>query len=113
MLSNFPSVPTVLYQFLTCIALSDADLRFSLMLTKACVIEEETKWAAWLYHWCNQSIHLTEGVTVMSLPASHLQKISLHMNHQCKIAPNKIIVLIYSLAHHLCKFWIFYEPRWV
>jgi len=105
MVSNFPSVPAVLYQFLTCIALSVADLCFSLMLTKASAVEEETKWAAWLYHRCNQSKHLTEGVTVMSLSASLLQKISLHMNDLCKIAPNKIIVLINSLAHHLCKMW--------
>jgi len=43
MVSNFPSVPTVLHQFLTCIALSDVHLRFSLMLTKASAVEEETK----------------------------------------------------------------------
>jgi len=66
------------------------DLRFSLvLLRKASAVEEETKWAAWLYHRCNQSIHLTEGVTVMSHSASVLQKISMHMNHLCEIASNR------------------------
>jgi len=58
------------------------------LLTKAGAVEEETKWAAWWYHWCNQSVHLTEGVIVMSLSASLLQKISMHMNHLCEIALN-------------------------
>jgi len=49
------------------------------MLRKASAVEEETKWAAWLYHWCNQAIYLTAGVTVMSLFASPLQKISMHV----------------------------------
>jgi len=52
----------------TCIALGDVDLHFSLVsLRKASAVEVETEWAAWLCHRCNQSMHLTEGVTVMSL----------------------------------------------
>ena len=44
MVSNFSSVPTVFHQFLTCIALDDVDLRFSLMLLrKASAVEEETE----------------------------------------------------------------------
>ena len=44
MVSNFSSVPTVFYQFLTCVALGDVDLRFSLMsLRKASAVEEETE----------------------------------------------------------------------
>ena len=43
-MSNFPSVPTVLHQFLTCIALGDVHLRFSLVLLRtASAVEEETK----------------------------------------------------------------------
>ena len=52
----------------TCITQGDVDLHFSLVsLRKTSAVEEETKWASWLYHRCNQSMHLTEGVTVMSL----------------------------------------------
>jgi len=44
----------------TCIAQGDVDLHFSLMLVrKTIAVEEETEWAAWLYHRCNQSMHLT------------------------------------------------------
>jgi hypothetical protein len=43
--SDFSSLPIVFRQFFTCIALSDVDLCFSLMmLRKASVVEEETKW---------------------------------------------------------------------
>jgi len=80
--SNF-SVPIVFRQFFTWVTLGDVDLRFSLMLRKA--VEEETKLGACLYHRCNQSIHWTDGVTVVSLSASLLQKISVHMNHVCEI----------------------------
>jgi len=34
--------------------------------------EVETKWATWLYHQFNQSIHVTDGVIVKSLSASLL-----------------------------------------
>jgi len=87
--SNFPSVPIVFHQFVTCIALGDLDLHFSLMIRKGTAVEGETKWAAWLYHWCSQSVHLTEGVIVMSLSAGLLKKISVHMNYLCKIAWNQ------------------------
>ena len=74
---NFSSVPIVFRRFFTWIALGDADLRFPLILVrKVNGVEEETKWSVWLYHQRNQSIHVTEGVTVTSLPASLLQKIS-------------------------------------
>jgi len=44
MVSNFSSVPTVIHQFLTWIALGDVDLHFSLMsLRKASGVEEETE----------------------------------------------------------------------
>jgi len=43
-MSNFPSVPTVLHQFLTWIALGDVHLGFSLVLLRtASAVEEETK----------------------------------------------------------------------
>jgi len=55
-MTNFSSIPIIFCQFFTLITLSDADFTFSLMLIrKANAVEEETKWAAWLYHQCNQS----------------------------------------------------------
>jgi len=57
--SNFCSVPIAFHQFFTSIALGDVDLCFSLMLwRKGSAVEEETKWAAWLHHRCNLSLHL-------------------------------------------------------
>jgi hypothetical protein len=81
-------------------------LHFSLMLLrKASAVEGETRLAAWLYHRCNQSIHWTEGVTVMSLSASLLQKIILHMDHLCEIALNRKLLRKFEKC---CKFsgWI-------
>jgi hypothetical protein len=43
--SNLSSVPAVCHHLFTCIALGDADLLFSVMLTKASAVEEETKLA--------------------------------------------------------------------
>jgi hypothetical protein len=40
------------------------------LVTKANVVEGGTTSAAWLYHQCNQSIHITDGMTVTSLSAS-------------------------------------------
>jgi len=46
-------------------------------------------------------MHLTEGVTVMSLYASLLQKISLRMNHLCEIALNRKLLCKFERC---CKF---------
>jgi len=57
--------------FFTWIALGNVDLRFSLILaSKVNAVEWGTTSAAWLYHQLNQSIHLTDGVTVTSLSGS-------------------------------------------
>lgn len=71
-----PSVPIVPCHFLTGIALDDVDLHFSLMVWKTDATEEETTPATWLYHQRNQSMHVTDGVTVRSLSASLLKKLS-------------------------------------
>ena len=84
--SNFSSVLIVLCQFFTWIALGYVDLHFSFNTN---AIEEETASAAWLYHQHNQSVHVTDGVTVMSLSASLLQKISVATNHLCQIVLNR------------------------
>jgi hypothetical protein len=42
--SNFSSVPIVIHQLFTCIAVGDVDLRFlHMLLRKASAVEEETK----------------------------------------------------------------------
>jgi hypothetical protein len=84
-MSNFSSLPMTFCQFFTWIALDDADLRFSLIANAG---EEETQWATWLYHQCYQSIHMTVGMTLTSLSASLLQKISSAMDCPCQIALN-------------------------
>jgi len=67
----------VLRQFCTWIALGDVDFRFSLIfLSKANDEEGGITWADCLCHQCNQSIHVTEGVTMMSLSASLQHKTS-------------------------------------
>lgn len=62
---------------------------------------EEATWTMWLYHHCNQSIHVTDGMTMMSLSASLLHKISMGTEHLCRIALNR------KLPHKFrewCKF---------
>jgi hypothetical protein len=76
-------------RFFTWIALGDVDICFCLiLLRKAIAVEEETKWAACWYHERNQSIHVTDGVTMTSLSGSLLQKISAAMDHLCQIVLN-------------------------
>lgn len=75
--SNCTSILIVFRWFFTPVALGDANLGFSFMLArKANAVEEKIKWAAWLFHHLHQSIHVTDGMTVMSLPAGLLQKIT-------------------------------------
>jgi hypothetical protein len=81
---------------------------FSFMLRKASAVEEETKWAAWLNHRCNQAKNWTAGVTVMSLFASLLQKISMHMDLLCKIAFNWNILCQFEKC---CKFSSLFKAK--
>ena len=61
--SNFSSLLIAFCQFFTWIALGNVDLCFSLIwVTKTNAVEGETTSAAWLYHQCNQSIHMTDGI---------------------------------------------------
>jgi hypothetical protein len=78
-MSDFSSLLIVSHWFFTWIALGDVDLPYSLMLArKTNAVEEETKWAMWMYDQRNQSIHMTDGVIEMSVSAG-LQKISVAM----------------------------------
>jgi hypothetical protein len=56
---------------------------------KANDAEEETMQVTCLYHECNQSIQVIDGVTVMSLSASLLQKISVATDRLCQVALNR------------------------
>jgi len=56
-----------------------------MFVTKAIAVEEETKRATWLCHQLNQPMYMTNGVTVTSLSASLLQKISAAIDHICQI----------------------------
>jgi len=57
-------------------ALGDVDLHFSLILvTKANPVEQGITSAASLYHRCNQSMHVTDGMAVLSLAVSIQHKI--------------------------------------
>jgi len=61
------------------------------MLVKtANAFEEKSKRVTRLYHQCsNHFIHVTDGVTVTSLPASLLQKINQTIDHLCQVKLNK------------------------
>jgi hypothetical protein len=74
------------------IPLGDVDFHFSFIWVSE---------AGCLYQQCNQSIHVTDGMTVTSLSASLLNKISVAMDHLCQITMNK------KLSHKFgkwCKF---------
>lgn len=51
-------------------------------------MEEETSLVASLYHQHNQSILVTDGISVMSLSAGLLQKTSMATDHLYQIALN-------------------------
>jgi len=46
----------------------------------------------WLYHQCNQSTYMTDGMTVPSCSASPLLKINVVMDHVCQITLNEILL---------------------
>jgi hypothetical protein len=50
------------------------------MLIRKTHAVEEPKWPLWLYDQYNQSINVTDGMSVMSLPASLLEKVGVTMD---------------------------------
>ena len=105
---NFSSVLTVSHWFFTRIALGDVDLRFSLILvTKVSAVEGGITFATWLYHQCNQSTHLTDGMTVTSLSASLQHKKSAARDHVFHITLNQ------KLLHKFKKWCKFSSHIWV
>ena len=57
-----------------------------MLVRKDNAAEEETTGDKSLYHYHNQCIHVTDGVTVLSLSASLLQKIRAVTGCLCQIA---------------------------
>jgi hypothetical protein len=99
--SNFSSVLIASHWFFTWLVLGDIRLCFSLTIVRiSSAVEEEMKWALWLYHQCIQNIHVTNGITVISLCASLLQKKRAATDRLCQIALNRIL---------LCKFEKWYK----
>jgi hypothetical protein len=81
------SVCIVFHRFFSWVALGDVDLYFSLMLArKACAVEEEIKRATSEYRQHNQSTCVTVGVTVTSISAVFLQKMSAATGCLCQVA---------------------------
>jgi hypothetical protein len=65
-LCNFSSVLIVLHWIFNWIALDDVDLWLTHFVKKKPMLIS----FVWLYHHCNQSIHMTNDMTVTLLPAS-------------------------------------------
>jgi hypothetical protein len=101
--SNFSWVTIFFHQFFTWISLDDVDWHISFMLArKDNALQVATKWALWLCHHYNQSIHMTDRVTVSSLTVSLLQKISVATDLLLQIMLNWKLSLIFE---KWCKFW--------
>ena len=66
-----------------------------MLVRRANAVEDKINCAVLFYHQRNQSIHVTDGMTVMSLSASLRQKISVTMDYLCQIMLNS------KLSHQL------------
>jgi len=85
---NFSSILIALHQYFTWIALSDADLCFSLILViKANAVEGGTTPVVW-YHQRNQSTHVTNGMNVTAPSANLQHKTSAAIDRVWQIALN-------------------------
>jgi len=73
-----------------------------MLITKPNIAGGGTTTAASLYHQGNKSIHVTDGVTVISISASVLHKISAATDRPCQIALNRKLSLKFE---NCCKFW--------
>jgi hypothetical protein len=76
-------------------------LHFSLtLITKANAVEGGTTWATWSCHQRNKSTHVTNGMTVTSLSASHQYKTSAVTDRLCQIAlKQKLSHIVYVKSH--------------
>ena len=101
-MSNFPLVLMVFCWFFICITLGNVDLHSSSIFVQTTNAEEmAVKQAVCLYHHCNQSIHVTDAMTVTSLSASLRHKMSAATFHLCQIMLN------WTLSHKFKKWCTF------
>jgi hypothetical protein len=86
-LVNLSSILIVFHRFFTWITLGDTDLCFSfIFLPKANGDEGGITWAVCLYHQCNQSVRVTDGMTVTLFSDGLQHKTSAATFHLCQIA---------------------------
>jgi hypothetical protein len=89
-MSAFSSILIAFHQFFTCIALGNADLCLSLIfIIKANDDEVGITQTAGLYHQHNQSIQVTDGMTVISAAAGLQHKTSAATFHPCQNTLNQ------------------------
>ena len=82
--------------------------------TRSPTLTNNTRTSDTIYkvHWCwRWDFFLTFVVNCNRFVIPALT--SLSFQHRIQINPLALEMDIYSLAHHLCKMWIFYEPRMV
>ena len=98
--SNFSSVLIVFHSFFSWTALGTVHLQVSVIfITKANAVKGGTS-PAWLHHQLNQSIHVTGGMTVMSISASPptLDKSGHGMCMSHRVKPKNITYLQCQMA---------------
>ena len=96
--SNFSVVLMVFLPFFTQTALDDVDLHFShILVPNASAVGRGTTSVTWLYHQHNQTICVTDGMTVTSLSASVQPQTSAAKDRLRQIALNrKISRIVYD-----------------
>ena len=108
-MSNFSSILFVFHQFFTCIALWHWFTFPSHFGKKSQCCSRQNYTSHMLISPCNQSIHMTDGVTVTSFSANLLQKVSVAMDHLCQIALNQKLSSKFqkwcNLSNHVKQNW--------
>jgi hypothetical protein len=73
-----------------------------MLVSKVNTDQEENKRDELLYHYHNQCIHVTDGVTVLSLSAGLLQKIIAATDYLCQIVLNRPLLRKFESCVNLC-----------
>ena len=93
--SNFSSILTIFAKF-------SLELHYVMQICFSLILvtKANTASAMQLYHRCNQSIHITDGMTMMSLSAILQHKTDAAKDCLCQIALNqKLLYIIYARSH--------------
>jgi hypothetical protein len=86
---NFSSVLIGFRRLFNCISTGDADLHLSYILETRANDIEGAATSAVSYHQCNQSIHVTDGMTVTTLSSSLQHKATATMDCVCQMTLNR------------------------